>query len=182
MISNWSIFLRIIEFQNSDFWKLLRPPLIQFSKFYNFLWGCWFLGKNLSNFVPPVWKLHNPYCHTVHGSYGMEEGKLFAQSKHAVCKFYFEWAQSSIQRGFNKICQLNGIGFFDIHYPEISYLQSPILSLVFLNSIPACSVKMEYEPEINIFVLNMIMKSGLGKIVLKFLHAQSLFWKIFFTS
>ena len=37
--------------------------LTQFSKFNNFLWVCWFLGKNLSNFVPPVWKLHNPYCH-----------------------------------------------------------------------------------------------------------------------
>ena len=24
---------------------------------------CWFLGKNLSNFVPLLWKLHNPYCH-----------------------------------------------------------------------------------------------------------------------
>ena len=24
---------------------------------------CWFLGKNLSNFVSPIWKLHNPYCH-----------------------------------------------------------------------------------------------------------------------
>ena len=22
----------------------------------------WYLGKNLSNFVPPAWKLHNPYC------------------------------------------------------------------------------------------------------------------------
>ena len=33
------------------------------------VWGntvCWFLGKNLSNFVPPVWKLHNLYCHTVY--------------------------------------------------------------------------------------------------------------------
>ena len=38
-------------------------PLIQFN---NFLWVCWFLGKNLSNFVPPVWKLHNPYCNNVH--------------------------------------------------------------------------------------------------------------------
>ena len=46
------------------FWKLLRPPLIQFSKFNYFLWVCWFLGKNLFNFVPPVWKLHNPYCHS----------------------------------------------------------------------------------------------------------------------
>ena len=55
--------LKMIDFQNSDFWKLLRPPLIQFSKFNNFLWVRWFLGKNLSNFIPPVWKLHNPYCH-----------------------------------------------------------------------------------------------------------------------
>ena len=44
-----------------NFWHL---PLTQFSKFNNFLWVCWFLGKNLSNFVFPVWKLHNPYCHT----------------------------------------------------------------------------------------------------------------------
>ena len=39
--------------------------LVQFSKFNNFLWVCWFLGKNLSNFVSPVWKLHNPYCHSL---------------------------------------------------------------------------------------------------------------------
>ena len=42
-------------------------PLHQFSKFNNFLWTCWFLGKNLSNFAPPAWKLNNPYyrigCH-----------------------------------------------------------------------------------------------------------------------
>ena len=38
-------------------------PLTPFSKFNNFLWVCLFLGKNLSNFVPPAWKLHNPYCH-----------------------------------------------------------------------------------------------------------------------
>ena len=41
-------------------------PLTQFLKFNNFLWVCWFLGKNLSNFVPPAWKLDNPYCHTVY--------------------------------------------------------------------------------------------------------------------
>ena len=38
-------------------------PLIQNSNFNNFLSVCWFLCKNLSNFVPPAWKLHNPYCH-----------------------------------------------------------------------------------------------------------------------
>ena len=25
---------------------------------------CWFLVKNLCNFVPLIWKLDNPYCHT----------------------------------------------------------------------------------------------------------------------
>ena len=29
-------------------------PLHQFSKFNNFLWVCSFLGKNHSNFVPPL--------------------------------------------------------------------------------------------------------------------------------
>ena len=34
---------------------------------------------------------------------------------------------------------------------------------------------MEYGPENNIFVLKMMMKSGLEKIILKFLHAQAVF-------
>ena len=38
-------------------------PLILNSKFNNFLWGSWFLCKNLSKFVPPTWKLYDPYCH-----------------------------------------------------------------------------------------------------------------------
>ena len=41
-------------------------PLVQFSKFKKFLWVCWFLCKNLSNFVSLPWKFHNPYCHTWH--------------------------------------------------------------------------------------------------------------------
>ena len=49
-----------------DFALFGTSPLVQFSKFKKFLWVCWFLGKNLSNFVPPVWKLHNPYCHSGH--------------------------------------------------------------------------------------------------------------------
>ena len=69
MISIWGIFfsekMKMIDFQNSDFWKLLRLPSTQFSKFNYFLWVCCFLGKNLSNFEPLVWKLHNPYCHSV---------------------------------------------------------------------------------------------------------------------
>ena len=41
---------------------------------------------------------------------------------------------------------------------------------------------MEYVSKINIFGLKMIMKSGLEKIFMKSLHAQSLFWKTFFLS
>ena len=43
------------------FWQLAINP-----KLNNFLWVCWFLSKNLSNFVSPIWKLQNPYCHTLH--------------------------------------------------------------------------------------------------------------------
>ena len=38
-----------------------------------------------------------------------------------------------------------------------------------------CLVKMEYEPKISIFGLKLMMKSGLEKIFLKFLHAQAVF-------
>ena len=41
------------------------PRLVQFSKFSKFLWVCLFLGKNLPNFIYPVWKLLNLYCHSV---------------------------------------------------------------------------------------------------------------------
>ena len=34
---------------------------------------------------------------------------------------------------------------------------------------------MEYGRENNIFVLKMMMKSGLEKIILKFLHSQAVF-------
>ena len=46
-----------------DFAFFDTSPLTQFSKFYKILWECWSLCKNLSKFVPPVWKLNNPYCH-----------------------------------------------------------------------------------------------------------------------
>ena len=49
-----------------DFALFDISPLTQFSKFNTFLWVCWFLGKNLSNFVPLVWKLHNRYCHSTY--------------------------------------------------------------------------------------------------------------------
>ena len=42
----------------------------QLSNFNNFLWVCWSSGKNLPNFVPHVWKFHNPYYHN-------EQAELF---------------------------------------------------------------------------------------------------------
>ena len=50
-------------------------PLVQFSKFKNFLWVCWFLCKNLSNFVSLPWKFHNPYCHNKQWSSQKKEKK-----------------------------------------------------------------------------------------------------------
>ena len=41
-------------------------PSTQFSKFNNFLWVCCFFCKNLSNFVPPAWKLHYLTCHILY--------------------------------------------------------------------------------------------------------------------
>ena len=55
-----------IDFESQILVLFDSSPLTQFLKFNNFLWVCWFLGKNLSNFVPPNWKLYNPYYHNVH--------------------------------------------------------------------------------------------------------------------
>ena len=49
---------------------------------------------------------------------------------------------------------------------KTQYLRNPDMVYV---------LKMEYVSKINIFGLNMMVKSGLEKIFLKFLHAQGLF-------
>ena len=63
------IYFFYFWFKNKRVWaeKIKKSYwlFVQFSKFKNFLSVCWFLGKNLSNIVPPVWKLHNPYCHSM---------------------------------------------------------------------------------------------------------------------
>jgi hypothetical protein len=65
-------------------------PLVQFSKFNNFLRACWFLCKNLSNSVYPVWKLHNRYCHNNQAStfrqqaYGKSQYSLLISGQSAV--------------------------------------------------------------------------------------------------
>jgi hypothetical protein len=46
------------------------------------------------------------------------------------------------------------------------------------NSTLFCPVTIEYVTKNNIFGLKMMMKSGLEKIILKFLHAQAIFYSI----
>ena len=77
-------------------------PLTQFSKFNNFLWECWFLGKNISNFVPPAWNsttriaiipCHNvQQGHTIHYFWVQKKGML---RMYLGCyKIFFDWMSS----------------------------------------------------------------------------------------
>ena len=68
----------------SDFALFDTSPLEKFSKFKNFLLLCWFLGKNLSNFLDPVWKLHNPYCHN-----GCDRNKNYDRKNFDLCIVIF---------------------------------------------------------------------------------------------
>ena len=52
-----SEFLKLIISFFHYFWCQNLTFKVNFL-FNNFLWVCWFLCKNLTNFVPPVWKLH----------------------------------------------------------------------------------------------------------------------------
>ena len=66
-------------------------PLHQFSKLNNSLWVCWFFGKNISNFVPPAWKLNNPYyhnCHSIHEEDGSHSIFLLLRSTEQYPQFY----------------------------------------------------------------------------------------------
>ena len=64
-------------------------PLIQNSKFNNFLWACWFLGKNLSNLVSLVWKLHNLHCHNERSWIILLEESRWSQNSFTVKKVNF---------------------------------------------------------------------------------------------
>ena len=89
-IENW--------FRKSNFGIFWHLPIIPIPKFNNFLWVCWFLDKNLSNFVSPVWKLHNPYCHIL-GS-GTSYGTLYKASFASI----FVWVCSQTKLIQMKSC------------------------------------------------------------------------------
>ena len=48
---------------NVTFWQFFTPPHYSNSQNSMIFYGCWLLGKNLSNFVYPNWKLNNLYYH-----------------------------------------------------------------------------------------------------------------------
>ena len=45
------------------FWHVPTTPILKIQWFYLTIAYSWFVGKNLSNFLSPDLKLHNPYCH-----------------------------------------------------------------------------------------------------------------------
>ena len=70
MKKSWERFGWLLTYKVDSESKILAlfdtSPQYQCSKFNNFHWICWFLDKNLTNltnFVPPDWKLNNPYYH-----------------------------------------------------------------------------------------------------------------------
>ena len=68
------------------FWHFFdTSPLHHFSKFYNFFWVCWFIGKNLSNFVPPTLKLDNPYYHTLHTTPFSKNPSVYTEAGNSIC-------------------------------------------------------------------------------------------------
>lgn len=71
-------------------------------------------GKNLSNFVPPVWKLHNPYCHIRHGSYMFDTMRIQTSKIQRVSFFFlkrqeltetFVFSIKDIDKGITLICK-----------------------------------------------------------------------------
>ena len=71
---------------------------------FKIFWSSWTSkSKNLSNFVYPVWKLHNPYCHTGHPlnwpQFSKSDFLLYGTSMYYVSRF---------------------LGFFDIKSKHLS--------------------------------------------------------------
>ena len=111
-------------------------PLTQLSKFNNFLWVCWFLGKNLSNFVPPVWKLHNPYCHTfdtiTNLNLSCDQNSLVVDGSNStpIGNVTYEWTLNNILISILAIFPLLIVGIIDL-LPAITSINQSLQTFVF---------------------------------------------------
>ena len=64
---------------------------------------CWFLGKNISNFVPPTWRLDNPYYHSLQWGVDQRGLLLFARIWHgAVVAQFVCLTQSAVEHFYQK--------------------------------------------------------------------------------
>ena len=120
ILCHWSQFWHqknwkneIINFKNSDFCKLLRV--------------CWFLGKNLSNFIPPAWEFDNPYCNNIREwSIHFKLGTLYLLKSHfdffecviTAANCYLLWSGNVCAR--LRICEIS----------NISHIRTPLQVLV----------------------------------------------------
>ena len=88
---NW-LFLMTPIFKSLYFLKWCSSfdssPLLQFSKFNNFLWVCWFLAKNLSNFV---YQNADQQTSIVCQNFGLFARSLVFQARWAECAFIKVW-------------------------------------------------------------------------------------------
>jgi len=72
--------------------------------------------------------------------------------------------------------KINVLGFFYAFLVRMTACTLHINTQYMTNSTLVSPVKMEYVTKNNVFGPKMMMKSGLEKFILKFLHAQAIFF------
>ena len=108
--------------------------LHRFSKFNNFLWVRWFLDKNISNFVPPAWKLNNPYYHSAQLQWHWDNISNFCCRCLELCsnwkwKMFFRLV---IRKVFISACRLQSL--FKMSSKVHSFLKQCLHNLHFIKT------------------------------------------------
>ena len=120
----------------------------------------WLIKKNVGCYKQPMFSHQMNYCFDYLGKC---HNFFWVRITHKYVIIY----QSLRTVAFLKVQHLFSLVF------NTQYMRNPDMLYV---------LKMEYVSKINIFGLKMMVKSGLEKIFLKFLHAQSLFHTYWFSS
>ena len=114
--------------------------------------------KNLSNFVPPAWKLHNPYCHN-------DERYTYIHI-HYFQYFFTVITQSSF--GFQIGVQMMVIGKIVGKTMEIQMMlliwmmiwtnNFRLQQLIYLISLPAFCSHLSWFPEMNTMMMILLLR------------------------